>query len=58
MARLTDGEGGPVKGGVRSRRSWRSRRGADRHSDVRNWSDRVRRRSGSSAAWAPACSRQ
>jgi hypothetical protein len=30
MVRLTGGEGGPVKGGVRSGRSWRSRRGAAR----------------------------
>ena len=38
MARLTGGEGGPVKGGVRSGRSWRSRRGATRR---RWWSESV-----------------
>lgn len=56
MARLTDGKGGPAKAGL-------DPGGPGGHVEVRivdgdgrNWSDRVHRRSGSSAACASACS--
>jgi hypothetical protein len=58
VARLTGGEEGPVKG-------WVGPRGPGGHVKVRiidgdgwNRADRVRRRSGSSAACAPAYSRR
>jgi hypothetical protein len=52
-ARLTDGEGGPVKGGVGSGKSLRSRRGMARDGDGRNRPVHVRKRASSSAAGAP-----
>jgi hypothetical protein len=57
-ARLTDGEGGPVKGGVGSRKSLRLRRGTTRR---RWWPEsavHMHRRASSSAVGAPAYPRR
>jgi hypothetical protein len=58
VARLTGDGRGPAKGRARSGGLWRSRRGADRDGGDRRRASRVRRRSGSSAARALACSQR